>query len=78
MSGRSDECFFVGIAHEFNSGIGLYCLINESTITRHSYEFLDIATRAFNTPLSSEPISINNSFSSPEEAGPTSLDAHVS
>ena len=43
-SGRSDERYFVGIAHDFNLGIRLYCPINKSTITRHYYKFLDTVT----------------------------------
>ena len=40
-SGRSGERYFVGIAHDFNSGIRLYCSTNKTTITRHSYKLID-------------------------------------
>jgi len=34
-SGQSDERYFMGIVHDFNSGIRLYCPLNKTTITRH-------------------------------------------
>ena len=82
-SGRSDERYFVGIAHDFNSGIRLYCPINKTTITRHSYKFIDTNTPkspvyvitdpavAFNIPLLDNSLNSDSSSASPEEAGST-------
>ena len=90
ISGRSDERYFVGIAHDFHSGIRLYCPFNNSTTTRHSYTFLDTNTPnapvyaisdptvAFNTSLPDDSLSSDTSSSSPEEGGPTSLNLTVS
>jgi len=83
--GRSDERYFVGIAHDFNTGIHLYCPINKSIITRHSYKFLDTITPhapvyvisdsnvAFNTSLPDDSLSSDTASASSEVAGPTSL-----
>ena len=73
-SGRSDERYFVGITHDFNSGTRLYCLINKTTITRHSCKFF--YTNTPNAPfyVISDPIvafNISLPDNSPEEAGPT-------
>ena len=89
-SGHSDERYFVGIAHDFNSGIRLYCPTSKSTITRHSYKFLDTVTPnvlvyvisdrnvVFSSSLSDDSIISDTSFTSPEEAGPPSLNLTVS
>jgi len=83
-SGRSDEWYFVGITHDFNSGIRLYCPNNKTTITRHSYKFLDTINLTalvyvisdpnvvFNTSLPDDSFSNDTSVASPKEAGPIS------
>ena len=69
-SGRTDERYFVGIAHDFNSGIRLYCPINKSTITRHSYTFLDTVNPVAPVYVisDSKPTSIVGSLASPSLA----------
>ena len=73
----------MGIAHDFNSGIRLYCPINKTTITRHSYKFIDTNTPkspvyvitdptvAFNISLPDDPLSGDSPSASPKETGPT-------
>ena len=82
-SGRLGERYFVGIAHDFNSGIRLYCPINKTTITRHSYKFLDTNTPnapvyvisdptvALNISLPDDSLSSDSFSTSPEEVRPT-------
>ena len=89
-TGRSGKRYFVGMAHDFNSGIRLYCPTNKTTITRHSYKFIDTVNPntpvyvisdpnvVFNTSLPVDSFSNDTSFAFPEEAGPTSLNLTAS
>jgi len=74
-SGRSYERYFVGIAHNFNSGIRLlYCPINKSNITRHSYEFLDTVIPNAPVYVISDPnFILNASFSDDNLSNNTSF-----
>ena len=80
-SGCSDKRYFVGIAHDFNSGIRLYCPHNKTTITRHSYKFLDTVNPNAPVYVISDPNVVfttslpeyDTSIASPDEAGPISF-----
>ena len=79
LSGRSDEMYFIGIAHDFNCGIRLYNPVTKSTVTRHSFKFISIQEPVVptfvisdhNLPLLPSSSASLSSSSSPKEEGPT-------
>ena len=68
MSGRADEMFFEGVAHDYNNGIKLYNPVSKQTVTRHSYAFVDTQEPVVNTYIlpdsSSTSYDISSEFSS--------------
>ena len=73
--GRSDERRFVVISHEYNSSIQLYCPLNKTIITHHSYWFLDIVDVATSVYVISDDTLAMNALLS-ENFGPTSTADH--
>jgi len=78
MSGRANEMFFEGIAHDYNNGIKLYNPETKTTVTRHTYAYVDDKEPTASTYIvSDQPLSYPDppasSFSSsspkPVEAG---------
>ena len=73
LSGRSDEMYFVGIAHDFNCGIRLYNPVTKSTVTRHSFKFISIKEPVVPTFVISDhhsPLLLSSSDSLPGSSSP--------
>ena len=79
MSGRSNEMFFEGVAHDYNNGIKLYNPETKQTVTRHSYAFVDTKEPTVNTyvipdtpspPVAPLQNSVIDAPPSPIERGP--------
>ena len=49
LSGRDNEMFFEGIAHDYNNGVKLYNPVSKQTVTRHTYAFVDVQEPLVNT-----------------------------
>jgi hypothetical protein len=77
MSGRANEMYFEGIAHDYNNGIKLYNPETKATVTRHTYAYVDAKEPTVQTYIISEtplppqdlppPISSFSSSSNPLE-----------